>query len=234
LEPNSYAASTQHFSSLGNSPSGTGNAVWQIFSSGIARISGSWNFRGDFDTGLIYQRTDAVYLSGSTYGFSGIVTSGILPSSLTGGWHYIARQGDPGPSGATGPSGPPGSGGVTNFSGIHFSYSADFGNWMGVAQDDFYVTGVYVVSDGANSIQFGTEEYGFQFQLAYTEPGDFDNNTTVGPELNYETGLKYKFYTSEFNPPILVPHNKIFRSFVYVDENDLGARQMTVMGYKIY
>ena len=380
-EPNSYACKLFHFSSHLNAPSGAGTTNWQLFSSGLQRVSGSWDYRGDFNISSIYGRTSAVYLSGSTYGYSGISPiSGISPANLTGGWHYIARVGSGivGPSGSNGANGTNGTNGTngingtagtgvvtfnfrgnydngtsyngtpdivyysgssfaytgnspivgvtpdnamsgwaiiaakgndgsigadgiagptgatgpagTGVLGINFkgtydndvlyynnpdmvyydgssyaytgtnpvsgviptyfdsgwaivaakgldstgvsptatisekSFSSDFGVWMQTMQDDFYVTGIYVYSDGSND---SLPDLEFQLSSMYSN-GILDENI-LGSSLFYETGLFYKFF--EINPPLVVPASTILKSNIYQDNGFMGNRLLTVAGY---
>ena len=92
----SYVTTTAHVSSLLNSPSSTGNALWQILASGMQGPSGYWIYQGNYNDNGLYYNQSSVSLNGTTYGYTGSTpTSGIAPDpTLTGaGWTILAARG---------------------------------------------------------------------------------------------------------------------------------------------
>jgi hypothetical protein len=76
-----------------NAPSGTGNSVWQILSSGLQGPTGYFIHQGDYSPSRVYSFRDTVQFDGSTYVFSGANSiSGVNPAPLTGGWGMVAAK----------------------------------------------------------------------------------------------------------------------------------------------
>ncbi len=90
----SFICTSGHISTVSNFPGGTtGNAFWQIFSSGQQGSTGSFVFQGAYNTGTTYQYNYSTTSSGSTYGFTGVSIQNVYPDTLTGGWVMLAQKG---------------------------------------------------------------------------------------------------------------------------------------------
>lgn len=90
----SYITTTTHASDSFNKPAGTGNAYWQIFSSGIVGPTGDWAYQGGFQTGTIYRRGYSVTYDSSSYAYTGLnEISGVYPDISASGWVPIALKG---------------------------------------------------------------------------------------------------------------------------------------------
>ena len=114
---NAFVSTTGHLSSLSNMP-GTGGSLavapWAFLlsgggipgpigpqgtglqgTSGISGPTGAWQFQGTYDPIINYRFNNAIYYNGSTYGFSGALSSGVLPTTGTN-WYLIAQSGSQG------------------------------------------------------------------------------------------------------------------------------------------
>lgn len=88
----SFLCYNPNISSSLNSPGGTGNSNWSIFSSGAMGASGIWNAYYNFSTGQIFAFGNTTFFNGSSYGYTGLTpTSGIPPTGA--GWVTLASQG---------------------------------------------------------------------------------------------------------------------------------------------
>ena len=82
-------------------PVGSGSAVNQwyvdhINLTGAQGPTGYWAWQGNYNPNANYAPGTSVFLSGSSYGLTGIsgfYSSGINPALLTGGWTYVAQAG---------------------------------------------------------------------------------------------------------------------------------------------
>lgn len=90
----SYITSQIHISDSTNRPAGTGNAYWQLFSSGAVGPTGYWVYQGDYNTGSIYVNGYSVTYNQSSYGYTGInPISGVTPDTTNTGWVVMALKG---------------------------------------------------------------------------------------------------------------------------------------------
>lgn len=90
----SYIATATHISDSFNKPNGTGNAFWQIFSSGIMGQTGDWVYQGPYSAGTIFRRGYSTTWDDSSYAYTGLIPiSGISPDTTSSGWVLIARKG---------------------------------------------------------------------------------------------------------------------------------------------
>lgn len=91
----SYLAIQTHVSTVFNAPTSTGNAVWNLMSSGVAGPTGYWSWQGNYNNSAIYVGTNSVFLNGTSYGYTGAnPISNVSPDTLTGGWTLIAEKGN--------------------------------------------------------------------------------------------------------------------------------------------
>jgi collagen type VII alpha len=118
LSGNAWAATTGHFSTNTNIP-GANNAPWQLLAIGTGQ-TGAWQYRGNYNSSTTYIFNNAIGYNGSTYGFSGTSSIGLLAPTGSG-WYTIAQSGTMGSQGIQGNVGATGATGAWQYRGIYAS-----------------------------------------------------------------------------------------------------------------